>query len=109
MLTVSSLVLPLAVTLSQTQLSAAVHLNVTALTYRGSSSILQCWSFEPPFTIPLSGNAPVGAAIASLGTVASNASFIIQAPGSVGGYKNAPSPQYVSLPTFSTHNYYGDQ
>lgn len=70
----------------------ATNLNVTALTYRDSISILQCWSVLPPFRTQ-SGAGPIGAAVASLGAVGGNASFIVQGPGSVGGYKNAPAPQ----------------
>ncbi|KAK5073797.1 hypothetical protein LTR64_007065 [Lithohypha guttulata] len=74
--------------------ASETHLNVTALTYRGNVSILQCWSLEPPFVIPESGTGPTGAAVAGLGAVAGNASFIVQGPGSVGGYKNAPRAQW---------------
>lgn len=73
--------------------TTATNLNVTALTHRGPISILQCWSLEPPFSTSASG--PVGASVASLGAVSGNASFIVQPPGSIGGYKNAPVPQYV--------------
>lgn len=71
----------------------ALQLDVTALTYRDDLSILQCWRLEPPFNIAQSGRGPVGAAVANLGSPAGNASFIIQGPGTVGGYKNAPAPQ----------------
>ena len=70
----------------------ATNLNVTALTYRGQVSILQCWSVLPPF-LTQSGSGPAGAAVASLGAVGGDASFIVQGPGSVGGYKNAPAAQ----------------
>lgn len=78
---------------SLTAATKAVNLNVTALTHRDDLSILQCWRLEPPFNIPKSGGGPIGAAVASLGTVGGKASFIIQGPGTVGGYKNAPTPQ----------------
>ncbi|KAK5086085.1 hypothetical protein LTR70_007320 [Exophiala xenobiotica] len=73
-------------------LTSATNLNVTALTYRGPISILQCWTVAPPFSTSTSG--PIGASVASLGGVSGNASFIVQPPGSAGGYKNAPGPQW---------------
>lgn len=75
------------------------NLNITALTYshnatdNTSISVLECWTINSPFNVPTAGDAPLGAAVASLGGVSGNMSFIVQAPRSVGGYRNSPGPQ----------------
>lgn len=77
-------------------------LNVTAISAQNGLSILECWQILPGFSTSSQAGI-VGASSLQLGGV-TNMSYTVIPPKFIAGLHNAPTNQYVTSYTSSTHS-----